>query len=126
MKHTWYHGTMAPEQILTQGFASPEQIGIWGKGVYLTNSLVDASKYGAFIVEVDWDDQNTLSFDYEEDIPRYFPYLSYEEEEGAPEIQELALLKAKEAVSIRYSDGSVHLIVYKPEMIQKIRFHEVD
>jgi hypothetical protein len=121
MKTIWYHGTNHAEKILEEGFSLPSEPGIWGTGIYLTDSLEDALKYGKAVLEVEWDNNNTLQITYELDIPILFPYLSFEEEEGEPLIQQYIASIQKEAVSVRYSDECTNLVVYDPTRLTKIQ-----
>ena len=125
MKQIWYHGTIHAEQILREGFVLPDHTGIWGTGVYLTDSVKDALGYGNDVLEVEWDDDETLSLDYHKDIPKLFPFLSFEEEEGAPLLERHVAFLKKEAASILYADGSKNLVIYDPGLIEHIRKYQV-
>ena len=125
MKQIWYHGTLPSnaERIRKEGFLLPEHEGIWGHGVYLADTLEDAQKYGSAVVVVEWDDEKTLHLDYETDIPPLFPFLEFDLEEGDPLLKKNVELLKKEAVSIRYSDGCVNLVVYDPSQLNPLTTH---
>lgn len=125
MKMIWYHGTIHAEQILNEGFVLPEHTGIWGKGVYLTDSVKDALGYGSDVLEVEWDDEETLHLDYHKDIPTLFPFLSFEEEEGEPLLQRHVAFLKKEAACIQYADGCKNLVIYDPGLIEHVRKYQV-
>lgn len=124
MKKTWYHGTIHSEKVLKEGFVVPEQPGIWGNGVYFTDSVDDAAKYGSVVLEMEWDDDNTLHLVYESDIPPLFPFLSFEEEEGEPLLAKHAALLKKDAVTIRYADGCTNMVIFDPALIPSIKKHQ--
>jgi hypothetical protein len=49
----WYHGTnVPPETILTDGLFMGEADGVTGYGVYVTNDLAIAEKYGKYVYKV--------------------------------------------------------------------------
>lgn len=126
MKKIWYHGTQPKnaERIRKDGFVLPEHEGIWGRGVYFADTLEDAQKYGSTVVVIEWDDAETLCLDYEKDIPSLFPFLEFELEEGDPLIKQHVHLLKKDAVSIRYEDGCVNLVVYDPSQLTLLTIHQ--
>lgn len=65
-----------------------------------------------------------MVLDYEVDIPALYPYLEFELEEGEPLMKERVALLQKEAVSIRYEDGCVNLVVYDPNQLTVLTIHQ--
>lgn len=110
----WYHGTTTfiAETILAEGFRFSTSPGIWGKAIYLADTLEESKTYGETLLFAQGDDSKVLVLDYQRDIPSLYPELSHEEEEACTELRTYCLERGYLAASITYQDGCTHLVVY--------------
>lgn len=125
MRQVWYHGTHLEHlESIEQDGLRVSQDGIWGVGVYLTDSLEDARGYGNTVLVFELEDL-FLPFDYERDMRIFFPYLSFEEEEAEPLLGFYCKERKFAGFSMRYKDGTCHLVVLDPGLltISSVIFH---
>lgn len=119
----WKHATSKSRKELIQkeGFdLSSCDGGMWGEGVYFTDSFEDAMKYGPHVLEANIPNECVVEFQYE-NLVALIPDLLIEEEAGDPTLKEIVTQElGKEAVAITYSDGITHLVVYDPICISLI------
>lgn len=117
----WYHATTSSRKKLIQKDSFDLKKcgqGIWGRGVYLSDSYEDSLKYGTHVVEASISDECIAKFEYEK-LVGIIPDLLIEEEAGDPILKDIITRDLKkQAAAITYSDGITHLIVYKPEHLK--------
>lgn len=123
----WFHGTSSKlvQLIMENGFKlNDEEYGMWGRGIYLTDTHNDAKKYGRETLQVEIMSEDVFFIDYM-DIQKIIPDLLVEEEAGDPDFQEYIIQTMhKKAVAIKYPDDVVHLVVYDLNIIKKVETYE--
>lgn len=117
-----YHVTTKSyaEKIQEKGFKVGKE-GRFGGGVYFFNNEQEAKRYNpngevlkAIVLNLD------IAFLYYHELPEMFKGvdISWEEEEGVPELKEWAKTNGYNGCLVAYDDGTSELVVYEPTLIK--------
>jgi len=112
-----YHGTNYKQKILDSGFKLRNgEVQRFGKGIYLTPDKNEALGFGKDIITVQIPDCYIHSMEYKTIAKKYG--LSFEEQEGEPQIECYAKKFNHKAISIKYNKLDQEVIVYDVEIIK--------
>ena len=120
-----YHGTKKKylDSILNNGFRINESSineGRFGAGIYFGLNIKKAQEFSPenVIVLAEIDNKHILEIHYNSLINIYpNKNISWEEEEGIPELKEYILDKGYKAVIIHYNDGDSELVTYDESIV---------